>query len=553
MLQEFYHTFVSHASPHAYGVFTINGELKGDKVEGRASTVAGIPTEAVIQDHLDGKVGIGSILTNADGMSLTGVIDVDGIYNKKKQKEDILRALRTLDLPLRATESKSGGLHLWLILKAPIKTVTMRNILANYVRQLGLPAKTEIFPKQDISADTNPGNWINLPFFGEDRRGYIDGKFTTAEVWLSQEGVDEPQINQLVTAPQPEPTTLDVVSGDNPFYEGPPCLQHLYDAKIGEGDRNKGVFAIAIFCRKKYGEDIDDFEEPTMDLNRAMVMPQLPMRELKQVTKSINKKNYSYPCKDSPIAQHCNRAVCETRRFGVGAKGQPEKGLDDPKATGAYIIKLEKHLGQVNNYLATFTLTTEGGSVLQNEVWFYNALDLTSQIRYQNRVFHELSIKPKLLKQTKFDDYINEISKNQTIHQGPDYLDYENRVWEEYKKFVSGLGGTPTEDDADSGAGIPFAADLDDIFGTRAAVFHRESDNLLCFAMVHFCERFGLKSLENSDLEHNKVWNTLRDHALIRARVEGDTPKQYVAALLPESITPAAPTTEDTSWDVTDQ
>ena len=33
---------------------------------------------------------------------------------------------------------------------------------------LGLPANTEVFPKQDIVPKGGTGNWINLPYFGGD-------------------------------------------------------------------------------------------------------------------------------------------------------------------------------------------------------------------------------------------------------------------------------------------------------------------------------------------------------------------------------------------------
>ncbi len=48
--------------------------------------------------------------------------------------------------------------------------------------------------------------------------------------------------------------------------------------------------------------------------------PPLGYREVAAVAKSVGKREYAYKCKDSPIEPLCEREVCLTREFGIGAK-----------------------------------------------------------------------------------------------------------------------------------------------------------------------------------------------------------------------------------------
>ena len=65
--------------------------------------------------------------------------------------------------------SKSGGAHVFLFAKEPIKAKLVRDKLIEWAGELGY-ANCEIFPKQiEIKADRgDTGNFLNLPYHGGD-------------------------------------------------------------------------------------------------------------------------------------------------------------------------------------------------------------------------------------------------------------------------------------------------------------------------------------------------------------------------------------------------
>ena len=53
-------------------------------------------------------------------------------------------------------------------------------------------------------------------------------------------------------------------------------------------------------------EVVDEEENPTAK------------KESKIVEK--DKKDYGYLCKDEPMCNHCDKALCRTRKFGIGTR-----------------------------------------------------------------------------------------------------------------------------------------------------------------------------------------------------------------------------------------
>ena len=47
--------------------------------------------------------------------------------------------------------------------------------------------------------------------------------------------------------------------------------------------------------------------------------PPLPLNEVNIVAKQLQRKDYVYKCSDSPINAHCNKDLCRTKKFGIGA------------------------------------------------------------------------------------------------------------------------------------------------------------------------------------------------------------------------------------------
>ena len=120
------------------------------------------------KQHLDGKISIGIQPCTKDGKASFGCIDVDPKNYKEFNIPILLSYIEKYKLPLIPCRSKSGGLHLYLFLKAAIDAQTMRDSLASLLLPLELKRTTEIYPKQvELEPDEHgniSGNFINLPY-----------------------------------------------------------------------------------------------------------------------------------------------------------------------------------------------------------------------------------------------------------------------------------------------------------------------------------------------------------------------------------------------------
>jgi hypothetical protein len=187
---------------------------------------------------------------------------------------------------------------------------------------------SEIFPKQvKLHLDRGDvGNFLNLPYYdAEEGLRYAikdDGTSATLEEFfkLVETHVQTPeQVLGLQVTETPDAILKD----------GPPCLQTLCANKISEGGRNNGLFNIGVYLRKAYP---DSWETEILTYNMQYLEPPLPLNEVNIVAKQLERKEYAYKCGDSPINSYCNKDLCRTRRFGVGAAVQ-----------GAAIANLRKY------------------------------------------------------------------------------------------------------------------------------------------------------------------------------------------------------------------
>lgn len=291
---------------NAYGQFIPgNPAEKGEKQEGSSSTVRALVTESIYRDHLQGTKGLGICPVTEDGKCRFTVIDVD-VYNNSQ--DDLITTIYEHDLPLIPFKSKSGGWHLYTFYDKYISAKEARKN-ANFLRTLlGLPANTEVFPKQDIVPKGGTGNWINLPYFGGDGspRAYVDADGSI----ISNVDVAISIIKSKVITPEVFATWKDSL----PLNDAPPCLQSLY-LRHNISERNNYLFSLGCYFKAKYGEDYENY---LFEANNRLDKP-LTEKELQQtVLSSLNKHTYSYRCKESPLCNVCNKKECATRAYKVG-------------------------------------------------------------------------------------------------------------------------------------------------------------------------------------------------------------------------------------------
>jgi len=310
----------------AHGYFTINGQSASGKATGKAGISREPRTMKTWENHLNGAgTGLGIIPINADNNCKWGCIDIDQYPLDHKL---LVEKIRRLKLPLVVCRSKSGGAHCFLFSTEWVSASDMQKALRNMSAALGY-GESEIFPKQiKLHLDRGDvGNFLNLPYYDHEeglRYGFLDdGTSATIDEFfdLYEKHAQTPE--QIVKL------QIEVTGETDHLKDGPPCLQILCNMKISEGGRNNGLFNIGVYLRKAYP---DSWESEILRFNMDYLEPPLPLNEVNIVAKQLQRKDYAYKCSDSPINAHCNKELCRTKKFGIGAA-----------AAGATIANLRKY------------------------------------------------------------------------------------------------------------------------------------------------------------------------------------------------------------------
>ena len=308
--------FAGHSGAHGTHGEPTRNPAKGGKLEIKktALTVREPATADIWQQHLDGVRPLGIIPIRKDHSCIWGCIDVD---QYDTDHASLLKKIRGQKLPLVVCRSKSGGAHCFLFLKTPISAEDMQDILRDMAARLGI-GNCEIFPKQKQTLEERGdlGNWLNMPYFNGDQTDRYGIKDTMAAMTLS-EFLSHAERRRVTTS------DLDAVAppapSDDSLSDGPPCLQHLAAMGFPEGTRNNGLFALGVFCRKKYPST---WKSKLEEYNREYMSPPLPAEEVLEVQKNLERKEYNYTCSDVPLVTHCNAVLCRSRKYGVTGSGE---------------------------------------------------------------------------------------------------------------------------------------------------------------------------------------------------------------------------------------
>lgn len=302
----------------AYGTYDSADQRDGGiklEIKRTARTVRESVTERLWQEHLEGKRSIGIIPIQGDNKCVWSCIDIDSY---ELDHIELVKQVERRKLPLIVCKSKSGGAHLFLFLKEPEPAGRVMAVMREVAASLGYGG-SEVFPKQaEMLLDRGDlGNWLNMPYFGDTR---LAVKKTGAGMSLKEFiaaaekiAIDGQMLESLLRRKGKAPDDPDDLS------DGPPCLQHLTQNGFPDHTRNKGLFALGVLARKK---SPNHWKELLEGWNQKYMSPPLPADEVASVFRSLEKKDYNYTCKDTPLSTHCNAALCRTRRHGITASDQ---------------------------------------------------------------------------------------------------------------------------------------------------------------------------------------------------------------------------------------
>lgn len=293
---------------------------KGVKTKTKITQVEGKVDRELLSHHLSGDFGVGVCPVNAEGKCYFGVLDID--YYKSKIKR-VLSFIKEYQLPLLPFRSKSGGLHVYLMLAKSVSAKTMRETLNHISYYFSLDAiygkgKVEVFPKQDKAEGF--GSSITLPYFNcENPYTYL----------LDLDG-NKVDFKEALDYIQHHFTTIEAVKEaleHLPYNDAPPCIQRaLLSAEIGGEDtgRNNFLFSYAVYAKKKFGAGFEDYVH---QINEAFEVPLEPAI-VDQTCNSVKDNEYVYKCKDIPCNGFCNKTECRKKEFGLGRDKGHFTGVD---------------------------------------------------------------------------------------------------------------------------------------------------------------------------------------------------------------------------------
>ena len=292
----------------------------GQKIKTKITNNEGKVDKDLLTSHLEGKFGVGICPVNAEGKCFFGVLDID--FYKARIKR-VLRFIKEYQLPLLPFRSKSGGLHVYLMLTKSVSAKTMREILGqiNYyfcLDNIYGKGKVEIFPKQEKAEGF--GSSVTLPYFNaENPYTYL----------LDLDG-NVVEFREAMNYIQSHLTTVEAVKDaldKLPYNDAPPCIQRiLLSEEVGGEDtgRNNFLFSFAVYAKKKYNNGFEDYVK---EVNNNFEVP-LEDSIVEQTCESVRNNEYVYKCKDIPCNDYCDKVLCRKREFGLGRDKGHFTGID---------------------------------------------------------------------------------------------------------------------------------------------------------------------------------------------------------------------------------
>ena len=289
-------------------------------------------TEKVYEAHIKGSLSIGIQPCNTDKEARLGVIDIDPKDYADFDKKFFIDKIQEFDLPLIPVESKSGGLHLWIFIEEFMSAKDVVSFLTNLLPLFKLKPNTEIFPKQtELTRDEStgkigPGQFINLPYYGGERKGLnVDGTSFTLDNFLQlveANTVSREDLKQITEGIDRK--IYEGVNGD--FIDGPPCmavLSKLSKEKNFDG-KDRFMYNYHVLVKMKYPDTWEDkVKNAPVKYFEEIHGNAWTDQKLKSKIKSWAKTEKGYTCNQDPLFEHCKKGICVKKKFGVlsGSKG----------------------------------------------------------------------------------------------------------------------------------------------------------------------------------------------------------------------------------------
>ena len=394
----------------AHGQTEVSNQRMNGKQKAKSFIVRNPLTLELMQGHIDGKKGVGSIPINAENKCKFGALDID---EYPLDHNALVDKLEKLKVPCIVCRSKSGGAHIFFFFTEWMEAVDFRDKSAEIAAALG-HGRCEIFPKQEqvLVERGDVGNFINLPYFDSEQTLRfavikVGKKYTEATL---SEFIE--QVHKIKCDPK-KFMELSVGGKPNLFPGYVPCLKSLLSMGIFEGGRNKAAFQLGVFLQKA---SPNDWKMQLEQLNVKHFTPPLPASEIVTVQSTLEKKEYQYLCKEEPMSSHCNQSVCRGLKHGIGATSMPA-------ISGLSVILSEPRLWFLDIDGRRLELTTE---------------ELQAPRLFQRACMEQLNFMPPKMRDADWEVQVNGLLENCNEIAVPQELTYKGQFLSYLELFCTG-------------------------------------------------------------------------------------------------------------------
>lgn len=270
---------------------------------GRGEVIRARVTPALYADHLAGKGhGLGIFPLGDEGTVNFAAIDLD--------QPDFTAAAAMADMLPGTTwieRSRSGNAHVWAFFLEPIEAWVARGLMREATAAIGLP-KVEVFPKQDRLLEGMVGNYINLPYHGDDRPILQDGVALTLQTFTAcaMKTRNEPAAWQRraefmgIEPPEMREQTSEFGAAATLHC----CAEHIianrFDNPVREGHRATVFFALAKQLLNYEGFDEDEAWQWLSEVNEASP-ESISESELRRIFTNVLRGQFTSTGCDDPL------------------------------------------------------------------------------------------------------------------------------------------------------------------------------------------------------------------------------------------------------------
>lgn len=274
-------------------------------------------------EHLAGEgSGLGVFPLRDDGTVRFAAIDLDEPnFGLARELQDFLPGQTWIE------KSRSGNAHVWAFFDGDVEGWIPRGIMKSALEAMGRK-NVEVFPKQDRLRPGMIGNYINLPYHGDDRpildvyesvEGHLQPllhphEFLNAAFDGRNDPADWRRRSQVlgIVSPQAKPDMSEF--GDRTLVH--PCAiyiyEHRFDNPIREGNRAKVLFTLAKQLLNWKAITAERALEMMLDVNAAGDPP-APDREVRRIWQSVIDGQYRSTGCDDPLVRDYVRPDCPIR------------------------------------------------------------------------------------------------------------------------------------------------------------------------------------------------------------------------------------------------